>query len=92
MCTQFGCAVLPHFWYPDAVITLQVERVFAQRIDAGGSSPVLKYLVKWEGLPYGEATWETEADVLGTGERGRVSGSVGPRDMGAGKGEWKCGS
>lgn len=25
-----------------------------------------RYLVKWEGLPYAECTWETEADVSGS--------------------------
>ena len=59
----------------------QVERIFAQRLDDSGSGAdggtesgtcKYKYLVKWEGLPYGEATWEFEADLLATGDQGRA--------------------
>ena len=50
--------------------------MFAQRLDSSGSGEGRKYLVKWEGLPYGEATWETEADVMGTGEQGQVRHGV----------------
>jgi hypothetical protein len=38
---------------------LQVERVIAER---SGESRSL--LVKWEGLPYCEATWEAAGDVM----------------------------
>jgi len=37
----------------------QVERVVAKETRKDG----IWYLVKWEGLPYSEATWEQETDV-----------------------------
>ena len=49
--------------------------MFSQRADSSGSAEVRKFLIKWQGLSYSEATWETEADVLSTGDQGRVSGS-----------------
>ena len=48
--------------------------MFSQRVDTSGSMEVRKFLIKWQGLSYSEATWETEADVLSTGDQGRVSG------------------
>jgi hypothetical protein len=36
----------------------QVERVVAER-----EGCATRYLVKWEGLPYAECTWEAEEDV-----------------------------
>ncbi len=38
----------------------QIERVFGERLHHG----VVQYLVKWKGLPYGDATWETKDDML----------------------------
>lgn len=38
---------------------VQVERVVAER-----PGQTRSLLVKWEGLPYCEATWETAADVM----------------------------
>ncbi|KAK9788572.1 hypothetical protein WJX73_002856 [Symbiochloris irregularis] len=40
---------------------MQVERVVAERIQAEDSS--LQYLVKWQGLPYSETTWEITEDI-----------------------------
>ena len=40
----------------------QIERVVERKPNDAGSG--FKYLVKWEGLPYSEATWETEEDLL----------------------------
>jgi chromodomain-helicase-DNA-binding protein 1 len=45
-----------------AVAAPQVERVVAER-DGGGKCGGAAYLVKWEGLPYAECTWEEEQDV-----------------------------
>lgn len=42
----------------------QVERVFADRaskVDGDGLVP--EYLVKWQGLPYAESTWEKDTDI-----------------------------
>lgn len=38
----------------------QIERVFGERLHEG----VVQYLVKWKGLPYGDATWESRDDIL----------------------------
>jgi Chromo (CHRromatin Organisation MOdifier) domain len=36
---------------------IQVERIFADRINRVGDDMVAEYLVKWQGLPYAESTW-----------------------------------
>ncbi|KAK8958001.1 CHD3-type chromatin-remodeling factor PICKLE [Platanthera zijinensis] len=43
----------------------QVERIFADRITKTGINDdvVIEYLVKWQGLPYAEATWEKDTDI-----------------------------
>ncbi|KAH0466200.1 hypothetical protein IEQ34_006303 [Dendrobium chrysotoxum] len=42
----------------------QVERIFADRISKTGNDDVVtEYLVKWQGLPYAEATWEKDTDI-----------------------------
>lgn len=48
----------------------QVERVVSQSQmeQDEGEEPVTKYLVKWEGLPYAECTWETMEDINQAGE------------------------
>ena len=43
-----------HGWTVDP----QVERVIAERSASG-----LQFLVKWRGLAYGEATWESAATL-----------------------------
>ena len=40
------------------LVRLQVDRIVAVRRDEAKG-----FLVKWEGLPYAEATWEEEQDV-----------------------------
>lgn len=44
---------------------VQIERVVSQtEMEVNeGEEPVTKYLVKWEGLPYAECTWETMEDI-----------------------------
>ncbi len=56
--TYIRCALLMHCHLPPSQI-LQVERIVSER-----PSEDRCYLVKWEGLPYAEATWETERTVL----------------------------
>ncbi|KAF8395647.1 hypothetical protein HHK36_019597 [Tetracentron sinense] len=42
----------------------QVERIFGDRISKGDSGDMTpEYLVKWQGLSYAEATWETDIDI-----------------------------
>ncbi|CAN6219810.1 unnamed protein product [Urochloa humidicola] len=42
----------------------QVERIFADRVSkADGDDLVPEYLVKWQGLPYAESTWEKDTDI-----------------------------
>ncbi|CAD6216803.1 unnamed protein product [Miscanthus lutarioriparius] len=41
----------------------QVERIFADRVKADGDDLVPEYLVKWQGLPYAESTWEKDTDI-----------------------------
>ncbi|CAN6176516.1 unnamed protein product [Urochloa humidicola] len=42
----------------------QVERIFADRVSkADGDDLVPQYLVKWQGLPYAESTWEKDTDI-----------------------------
>ncbi|CAL5084492.1 unnamed protein product [Urochloa decumbens] len=42
----------------------QVERIFADRVTkADGDDVVPEYLVKWQGLPYAESTWEKDTDI-----------------------------
>ncbi|CAL5085232.1 unnamed protein product [Urochloa decumbens] len=42
----------------------QVERIFADRVSkADGDDVVPEYLVKWQGLPYAESTWEKDTDI-----------------------------
>uniref|UniRef100_A0A0D9X2H3 Protein CHROMATIN REMODELING 5 n=1 Tax=Leersia perrieri TaxID=77586 RepID=A0A0D9X2H3_9ORYZ len=42
----------------------QVERIFADRVSkVDGDDLVPEYLVKWQGLPYAEATWEKDTDI-----------------------------
>ncbi|VAH27010.1 unnamed protein product [Triticum turgidum subsp. durum] len=42
----------------------QVERVFADRATkVDGDVVVPEYLVKWQGLPYAESTWEKDTDI-----------------------------
>ncbi|KAJ4756240.1 Chromodomain-helicase-DNA-binding protein 5 [Rhynchospora pubera] len=41
----------------------QVERIFADRINGVGDDMVAEYLVKWQGLPYAESTWEKDTDI-----------------------------
>jgi hypothetical protein len=50
--------VKPSF-YSSACAAVQVERVVAER---PGAERCL--LVKWEGLPYCECSWEAEVDVM----------------------------
>jgi chromodomain-helicase-DNA-binding protein 1 len=59
-------------WYTLFIITsaysltvnLQVERIFADRVSkADGDDLVPEYLVKWQGLPYAESTWEKDTDI-----------------------------
>lgn len=40
---------------------VQVERVVTERVQVDDGS--LQYLVKWKGLPYSEATWESVEDI-----------------------------
>eukprot|EP00803_Ostreobium_quekettii_P001086 evm.model.scf_853EXC.5 EVM.evm.TU.scf_853EXC.5 scf_853EXC:28406-44371(+) len=42
----------------------QIERVVAERRTVHDE---LKYLIKWQGLPYAECTWETSEDVFTAG-------------------------
>jgi len=45
-------------------LNLQVERIFADRVSkADGDDLVPEYLVKWQGLPYAESTWEKDTDI-----------------------------
>eukprot|EP00955_Chlamydomonas_euryale_P042411 352298-Chlamydomonas_euryale.AAC.3 len=48
----------------------QVERVFRQKANDGSMGS--KYLVKWVGLPYAEATWEDEAELVAAGGQEQV--------------------
>ncbi|KAF8679029.1 hypothetical protein HU200_045782 [Digitaria exilis] len=42
----------------------QVERIFADRVSkADGDDLIPEYLVKWQGLPYAESTWEKDTDI-----------------------------
>ncbi|KAL5197699.1 hypothetical protein ABZP36_001211 [Zizania latifolia] len=42
----------------------QVERIFADRVSkVDGDDLVPEYLVKWQGLPYAESTWEKDTDI-----------------------------
>ncbi|KAL6841831.1 hypothetical protein ACP4OV_028343 [Aristida adscensionis] len=42
----------------------QVERIFADRMSkVDGDDLVPEYLVKWQGLPYAESTWEKDTDI-----------------------------
>ncbi|GFZ20725.1 chromatin remodeling 5 [Actinidia rufa] len=42
----------------------QVERLIADRVGKDSSGDVIpEYLVKWQGLSYAEATWESEIDI-----------------------------
>ncbi|KAJ3683795.1 hypothetical protein LUZ60_014022 [Juncus effusus] len=42
----------------------QVERIFADRISStSGDEMVAEYLVKWQGLPYAESTWEKDTEI-----------------------------
>lgn len=42
----------------------QVERIFAERqVPGDDGTAITQYLCKWQGLPYGDVTWETAADV-----------------------------
>lgn len=43
--------------------TAQVDRVIAKKTSVRQGKPVTKYLVKWAGLQYAEATWELAEDV-----------------------------
>ena len=42
----------------------EVDRVFGERLDPQDGTA--QFLVKWRGLPYMDASWETEADLLET--------------------------
>ena len=57
--TQTVQSTRPDTWRHPLCPAAQVERVIAER---PGESRSL--LVKWEGLPYCEATWETAEDVM----------------------------
>mmetsp|Transcript_15385 Transcript_15385/g.45299 ORF Transcript_15385/g.45299 Transcript_15385/m.45299 type:complete len:1328 (-) Transcript_15385:31-4014(-) len=48
----------------------QVERVFRQKANDGSMGS--KYLVKWVGLPYAEATWEDEAELVAAGGQEQI--------------------
>lgn len=37
----------------------QIDRIIAKKSDSDG----IRYLVKWQSLPYADATWETAADI-----------------------------
>ncbi|XP_062189228.1 protein CHROMATIN REMODELING 5 isoform X2 [Phragmites australis] len=42
----------------------QVERIFADRVSkVDGDDLIPEYLVKWQGLPYAESTWEKDTDI-----------------------------
>ncbi|PKA67000.1 CHD3-type chromatin-remodeling factor PICKLE [Apostasia shenzhenica] len=42
----------------------QIERIFADRIcNSSNEDVITEYLVKWQGLPYAEATWEKDTDI-----------------------------
>ncbi|GAX85223.1 hypothetical protein CEUSTIGMA_g12643.t1 [Chlamydomonas eustigma] len=47
-----------------------VERICGERTGVSGT----RYLVKWEGLPYSEATWESEQDVLAAQAHVQIQG------------------
>lgn len=46
-----------------------MERIVAERQEKTGDR---KYLCKWQGLPYGENTWELIADVTQHGGQGAI--------------------
>lgn len=63
----------------------QVERVFGERLHAasqraehgyhtteGGEENVEQYLVKWSGLPYADATWESAKDLIDAGAQDKI--------------------
>ena len=50
-------------------MAVQVERIVAERQEHTGDR---KYLCKWQGLPYGENTWELIADVTHHGGQGAI--------------------
>lgn len=56
-----GClsAGSQHWYALGWFVLVQVERIVSERPDAARC-----LLVKWEGLPYCECTWETEASVM----------------------------
>lgn len=47
----------------------QIERIVAERTDGKNEK---KYLCKWQGLPYGENTWELVEDVIKHGGQAQV--------------------
>ncbi|KIY94476.1 chromodomain-helicase-DNA-binding protein 1 [Monoraphidium neglectum] len=54
----------------------QVERVVAER-----EACATRYLVKWEGLPYAECTWEAEEDVVAATGGGAAVGAFARRQQ-----------
>jgi chromodomain-helicase-DNA-binding protein 1 len=48
---------------------LQIDRIVAERTDPGGER---RYLCKFQGLPYGENTWELVTDVVEHGGKDQI--------------------
>ena len=48
---------------------VQIERVVAERTDKDGTK---RYLCKFQGLPYGESTWELVSDVTEHGGQAAI--------------------
>lgn len=43
---------------------VQVDRILDEKVDTDeDGNEVIKYLVKWESLPYNESTWELSTDI-----------------------------
>ena len=57
----FVCSPACRFWTIMVMPTVQIERVVAERTDPSGER---RYLCKFQGLPYGESTWELVQDIV----------------------------
>ena len=52
----------------------QVERIFGERLHTAPDSnaQIVQYLVKWKGLPYADASWESKEELMGVDAQHKI--------------------